>query len=472
MRVAFFNPQGNFDPEDSYLTMHPDFGGQLIYVKEVATRLAKMGIEVDIITRKIVDKEWPEFSKEIDYYPGIEGVRIVRIEFGGKRFLNKEELWPYLYEFSENIIKFYEKEGAFPEYVTTHYGDGGIAGAMFSAKTEIPFSFTAHSLGAQKMDRLMEEGMSFEEIDRKYHFTIRINAERVAMKYSACNITNSKLERYSQYGHPLYKGWVDPYDDEKFKVIPPGVNFDIFHHEDDPYDRELEKRLSPILSKNDLPFIVASSRIDPKKNHIALLRAYASSRELQKLSNLAIVTRGIDDPYKELSRLDKVVQGVLTELIDVVDKYGLREKVHFVNIEGQRELGAFYRILAKRGSIFMLPTIHEPFGLAVIEAMASGLPVVATKYGGPSEILFEDNKKYGILIDVSNIEDVKNGLLKLLTDKNLYSTFREEGIRRAHEKYSWEHVAREYLDIIKHKRNWTKPVIPSYFLTGKGGLKL
>ncbi len=472
MKVAFFNPQGNFDPDDSYLTMHPDFGGQLIYVKEVATRLAKMGMEVDIVTRRIEDERWPEFSKEIDYYPGIKGVRIVRIKFGGEKFLPKEELWPHLYEFAENIRTFYKKEGKFPEYVTTHYGDGGIAGAMFSKVTKIPFSFTAHSLGAQKMDRLMEEGLSFEEIDKRYHFTIRINAERVAMKYSACNITNSKLERYTQYGHPLYKRWVDPYDDEKFRVVYPGVNFDIFHPNPNPFDKKLKERLKPILSKNDLPFIVASSRIDPKKNHIALLRAYASSEELQKLSNLAIVTRGIDDPYKELYLLDKTVQAVLRELIEVIESYNLRERVFFVNIEGQRELGAFYRILAERNSVFMLPTIHEPFGLAVIEAMASGLPVVATKYGGPSEILFEDNKKYGILTDVSNIEDVKKGLLKLLTNKKLYDTFRVNGIKRAKEKYNWERTAREYAEIIQNKRVWRDPVIPEYFTTGKGELSL
>ena len=472
MKVAFFNPQGNFDPDDSYLTMHPDFGGQLIYVKEVAVRLARMGVDVDIITRRIVDDNWPEFSKKIDYYPGIDGVRIVRIDFGGKRFLQKEELWPYLYEFADNIKRFYEKEGKFPAYVTTHYGDGGIAGAIFSKMTGIPYSFTAHSLGAQKMDRLMEEGATFEEIDKKYHFTIRINAERIAMKYSACNITNSKLERYSQYGHPLYKGWVDPSDDDKFRVVSPGVNFDIFHPEDDPYDKTLMDRLKPVLSRNDLPFIVASSRIDPKKNHIALLRAYATSTKLQRLSNLAIVTRGIDDPYGELSHLDDVVRNVIKELINVVNSYNLRDKVHFVNIEGQRELGAFYRILAKRDSIFMLPTIHEPFGLAVIEAMASGLPVVATKYGGPSEILFENGERYGILIDVSNIEDVKKGLLELLTDRKLYKSIKDKGIKRAKEKYSWEHAAEEYLDIITNKRNWEEPLIPPYFITGKGELSL
>lgn len=64
--AAFLNPQGNFDPNDSYWTEHPDFGGQLVYVKEVSKALAKMGIKVDIITRQINDPDWPEFSSLYD----------------------------------------------------------------------------------------------------------------------------------------------------------------------------------------------------------------------------------------------------------------------------------------------------------------------------------------------------------------------------------------------------------------------
>ena len=78
MRVAFVNPQGNFDPQDSYWTEHPDFGGQLVYVKEVALAMAARGHRVDILTRRIVDPDWPEFEAPLDSYQGVEGVRIVR----------------------------------------------------------------------------------------------------------------------------------------------------------------------------------------------------------------------------------------------------------------------------------------------------------------------------------------------------------------------------------------------------------
>ena len=60
MHIGFLNPQGNFDSGDSHITDHPDFGGQLIYVKQVAIAMACLGHKVDILTRQIVDPQWPD----------------------------------------------------------------------------------------------------------------------------------------------------------------------------------------------------------------------------------------------------------------------------------------------------------------------------------------------------------------------------------------------------------------------------
>jgi sucrose-phosphate synthase len=92
MHVAFLNPQGNFDPKDSYWTAHPDFGGQLVYVKELAMAMGALGHRADIVTRRIFDPDWPEFAADADAYPGHENVRILRIPCGPDRFLPKEEL--------------------------------------------------------------------------------------------------------------------------------------------------------------------------------------------------------------------------------------------------------------------------------------------------------------------------------------------------------------------------------------------
>ena len=120
MHIVFMNPQGNFDPEDSYLTEHPDFGGQLVYVKELAQAMAKRGHNIDIVTRRIRDASWPEFSTAQDSYLGFEeNLRILRFSFGGDNFLNKEELWPHIPNLVDKMLEFYGENQ--PDFITAHY---------------------------------------------------------------------------------------------------------------------------------------------------------------------------------------------------------------------------------------------------------------------------------------------------------------------------------------------------------------
>ena len=476
MRIAFFNPQGNFDSQDSYWGAHPDFGGQLVYVKEVAIALAKLGVNVDIITRRIEDPHWPEFSKRFDYYPGVENVRIVRIDFGGKKFLPKEELWPHLRKYAENVLNFYKTEGKTLDFVTTHYGDGGIAGAMFSKWTGIPYSFTAHSLGAQKLYKLLNEKVkNFPELDSVYKFSARIAAERVAMKYSSVNIVSTCMEKREQYGHPLYKEWIDVNDDKKFIVIPPGVNFKCFNSYHSAKDNIVEQKVLQSMGhhirskRNSLPWIVLSSRMDPKKNHIALIKAYATDRHLQSIANILIVTRGIDDVYQDYEDVPESEKNTLKKIIESIYRNRLEDKVFFVNIKGQKELASLYRIAAKRHSVFSLPTLYEPFGLAVIEAMACGLPVVATKNGGPSEILREDNIEYGVLVDPEDSRSIADGLSEILGNIEAYLRFQKLGLTHIASKYTWENTAQRYLETIyKIKKKVVRKVnIPKFFINGR-----
>ena len=476
MLVAFFNPQGNFDHKDSYWAAHPDFGGQLVYVKEVAIELASLGVDVDIVTRRIEDSNWPEFSGRFDYYPDVENVRIIRIDFGGKKFLTKEELWPYLGEYIENMLVFYKNESRLPNFVTSHYGDGGIAGAIFSMQTNIPYSFAAHSLGAQKLDRLLgNKWEKLSELNTKFKFSTRIIAERVAMKYSCVNITNSRMERFEQYGHSLYKGWIDANDNKKFAVIPPGVNPQNFNThpspEDDIVEREvLQNMISHIKpERHSLPWVVLSSRIESKKNHITLVKAYALDKHLQSLANVLIVTRGIDNVYQDYKNTAEPERSILENLVRLIDRSGLKDKVFFINIEGQKKLASLYNIAAKRHSVFTLTSVYEPFGLAVIEAMACGLPVVATKNGGTSEILQEDGVEYGKLVDPEDPINIAEGLSIILGNTEIYSHFQKLGLERVKSKYNWKTTASKYFNIIqkKMKEQIQKPDIPKFFLTGK-----
>jgi sucrose-phosphate synthase len=456
MRVAFLNPQGNFDPRDSYWTAHPDFGGQLVYVKELALAMGSLGHQVDIVTRQIVDPDWPEFAEETDAYPGHPNVRILRIPCGPERFLPKEELWPYLgTEFVPRLLEHYEEEGALPNAITSHYGDGGLCAVLIEEKTGIPFSFTAHSLGAQKMDKMGISRRDIAGVDAHYHFSRRIVAERLSMNRSAVNITSTSQERFNQYTHNAYRGAVDPTDDSHFAAIPPGVALHIFDrsvaYEEEGRVHEhvraaLRRDLDP--ARLELPCVIASSRLDPKKNHLALVEAFASSPTLRESANLVIVTGDMENPLQGYKEAGDTERAVLDSLMRVIEREELRGEVSMFALHSQRELAAAYRYFAGLRSVFALTANYEPFGLAPLEAMVAGLPAVVTKYGGPSESLRSGDEEYGILVDPAKPQEVGMGLYALVGNEERWRRYAEAGYNRVLDQYTWERTAEKYLDAI------------------------
>ncbi len=462
MHVAFLNPQGNFDPNDSYWTQHPDFGGQLVYVKELALAMGNLDHKVDIVTRRVVDPEWPEFEGETDAYPDAPNVRILRIPCGPEHFLPKEELWPYLgTEWIPNLLRWYEEEGSMPDAITSHYGDGGLCAALIEEQTGIPFSFTAHSLGAQKMDKMGVSRRHIAEVEEKYNFSKRIVAERLSMNRSAVNVTSTSQERFNQYTHNAYRGAVDPTDDARFAAIPPGVALHIFdksadYEEEERVHGHVRECLERDLDENrlDLPCVIASSRLDPKKNHLALIEAFASSPTLRQSANLVVVTGSLENPLEGYKEADEGERAVLDGLMRVIEREELRGEVSMFALRSQRELAATYRYLAGMRSVFALTANYEPFGLAPLEAIAAGLPAVVTKYGGPSESLRSGDEEYGILVDPSDPEDVAAGLYRLTGNEERWRQYAEAGYNRVIDYYTWERTAERYLEAIEgHERD-------------------
>jgi sucrose-phosphate synthase len=458
MHLAFLNPQGNFDPADSYWTEHPDFGGQLVYVKQVALALGELGHQVDLLTRQIIDPAWPEFSDTKDQYPDAPNVRIIRLPAGPEKFLRKELLWPHLVEdWVTNIIEFYKNDGGNPDYFSTHYGDGGICGVLLEDLTGIPFSFTAHSLGAQKMDKLDISSSNLQELEDHFFFRRRLAAERLSMNRSIVNITSTEQERHVQYSHNAYRGAVDWTDNNAFAVIPPGVNLEIFDknsraNDEDDVINDLDKRLSRDISKErvDFPCIVAASRLDPKKNHLGLVEAFSSSPELRQKANLVIITGNLEDPLNGFDTAGITEKSVLESLLNVIDKQNLRGQVSMFAIKGQRHLGAAYRYFSRKRSVFALTALYEPFGLAPLEAMAAGMPAVVTKFGGPSESLHKGDQEFGVLVDPTDQDEISTVLFQLTSNPGLWNKFAGAGYQRVHSHYSWNKTAEGYANIFKH----------------------
>ena len=312
------------------------------------------------------------------------------------------------------------------------------------------FSFTGHSLGAQKMDKLGVNPENAAHMEETFRFSKRLHAERLSMERASTLVTSTGQERFEQYSHPLYAGAVDVTDDARFAVIPPGVNTRVFSTEKKARDEEVRDRLLGRVATSGAatslqPCIIVSSRLDGKKNIAGVVDAYVSNKSLQDRACLLIVIRGVEDPYTDISTLPESEREVLRPILETIEGAQLRNSIDFLDIRSQQDLASAYRVLARRRSVFALTSFYEPFGLAPIEAAACGLAVVATQNGGPSEIFVDEA---GVLVDPTDIEDIARGLLEALEH---YERYAERGRGRVAERYTWNATAAGYFEVIERR---------------------
>jgi sucrose-phosphate synthase len=201
--------------------------------------------------------------------------------------------------------------------------------------------------------------------------------------------------------------------------------------------------------RHRLPAVLCSSRLDPKKNHAGLVRAFAQSDELQATANLLLVIRGVEDIHSR-EGLTATERTVLDEIVALCQSHGLWGRVSAFSLGSQQELAAAYRHLRARRSVFALTALYEPFGLAPLEAMAAGLPAVVTRNGGPSESLYDEatGREFGVLVDPVDPDEIAAGLLQLVGPDNRWEVFREAGRQRVLSRYTWERTAAGYLDVL------------------------
>ena len=439
--IQLFSIHGLIRGESPELGRDADTGGQVKYVLELARTLAERPDvdQVDLVTRLISDKTVSsDYAKTIE--PLSDKARIVRVQSGGRKYIRKELLWRHLDEFVDKTIKFIKSSGRVPDIFHGHYADGGYVARELSSIFGMPFIFTGHSMGRHKKNKLLGEGLTEEEINKRYHIDNRINVEERVIKDAELIITSTSHEIKKQYG--LYEN----YKTGQYEVIPPGIDVDIFYPY---YVTQLEYdggdevfRQARMVLLNELhrfwvapqkPFILALCRPDQRKNIAGLIKAYGEDKNLQAIANLAIFA-GI---RKNIADMEENERHVLTEMLLLMDQYDLYGKLAIPKKhEFSIEVPELYRLCADSQGVFVNPALVEPFGLTLIEASSCGLPIVATNDGGPTDIV--GNCDNGILIDPLEQKEISEACRKILVDKEIWERFSRNGINGVREYYSWK----------------------------------
>lgn len=436
--VLMLSVHGLIRGHDLELGRDADTGGQTLYVVELARALGRHPRieQVDVVTRLVDDASVSSDYAAPDEVLG-ERARLVRLPFGPKRYLRKESLWNHLDQLVDRTISYLRQQSRLPDVIHSHYADAGYVGVQLSQLLGIPLVHTGHSLGRSKRQRLLDHGRKAQTIDRQFNFGRRIAAEEDVLEHAVLVVTSTAQESSEQYG--MYEN----HQPARMVVIPPGTDTSRFA----PPGRALIPPHVPALvdrffTQPKKPLILTICRPEMRKNLRRLVAAFGESPELRERANLAIVAGNRDD----IRNLDEAQADVLKDLLLDVDRYDLWGSVALPKQHQSDDIPALYRLAAQRRGVFVNPALTEPFGLTLIEAAASGLPVVATQDGGPPDILAHCEN--GLLIDPLDPADIARGLLAVISDTRAWQRYARRGISGVARHYTWDAHVEKYLKAI------------------------
>lgn len=280
-------------------------------------------------------------------------------------------------------------------------------------------------------------------LDIQYQFSARNEAEEMALETASLVITSTAQEVQEQY--EIY----DHYQPDRMEVIAPGVDLSRSRPAEpgDPLPT-IATRIDPFLRDPKKPMVLAVARPDDRKNIEMLVRVFGENPKMRELANLVLVLGSREDVRELPTAQRKVLMGILT-LIDVYDLYG---HVTYPKSHRPDDIPDLFRLAASQRGVFVNPALTEPFGLTLLEAAGSGLPVIATNDGGPRDIIA--NCRNGLLIDPLDPTSIDHALMRSLTEPDQWQEWSENGMAGAHEFYSWTTHVNRYLrdvkDILAH----------------------
>ena len=395
-----------------------DTGGQVVYVLELSKKLAQLGYEVDIWTRRFEDQ--PEIEAVT------EQVRIIRPRCGGQNFIAKEYLYEKLPAWGENALRFIKKHELKYEFINSHYWDAGVAGQHLSEVLGVPHVHTPHSLGIWKKRRMEKDYPGdAAKFEQQYNFTQRIHHEKL-LYASADRVVATTPQQMKLFGEDY------EVPSEKCRMIPPGYDDNRFFPVGESSRNAIRQRLG-----FSTPVVMAIGRLARNKGYDLLIQAFRVVAQRDPHVMLYLAVGG--------TNLTPLEESILGELKGLAAQLELGERVRFGGFIPDQELADYYRA----ADVFVLPSRYEPFGMAAIEAMACGTSTVVTVHGGLYRAVTFG--RHALYADPFDREDLGIMMLKVLKHPRLRSRLSRMGAHKARSLFTWTGVAQQLVALVEHR---------------------
>lgn len=373
-----------------------DTGGHITYILGEMDALARRDdvTLAEIVTRRFDDPRLGA-SHALEEEWVAPKLLIRRIDSGDRRYLAKEALSADREGFTRAFIADLRRRERLPDVIHAHFADAADVARKVEAELGIPFIYTAHSLGMDKRDALSSPSPALDA---------RIAEEDRAIARARAVIGSSRDEC------------------ERQLVAYPSAAIGRIHRLIPGIDRRrapsnttpATELIAPFLREMDKPIVLAIARPVHKKNLVRLVDAFGANPALREKCNLVVLAglrEGLESGAKEQ-------QQVLRGLVDAIDRHDLYGSVAYPKSHSREQVEALYALAAETRGVFVNPALMEPYGLTLVEAAAHGLPVVATKVGGPQDIIGE--LEHGLLVDPRDGAGIGMAIERLVTDRALW----------------------------------------------------
>ena len=368
-------------------------GGMNVYIKELSRSLSDMGVKVDLFTRSHANQE--DNVVEVD-----DNIRVVHLD-GGPVDASLNLYHSFLPDFLGEMNRFIDQNNLHYGMIHSHYWLSAWVGQGVAATHNIPHAVTYHTLAYLKVQAKAGEMES----------SARFDVEKGTMASADLIIASSPHEQ---------EAMVRYYDAPKarIQVVPCGVDLSLFR----PLDIGESRKQ---LGLNGEKVIIYVGRVEPIKGLELLLKSTAIMEHQGALK--VLIVGGNLSQEEEVQRLK-----------ELAEELGIGNITEFIGIVDQKRLPIYY----SAADVCVVPSHYESFGLAALEALACGTPVVATRVGGLPAVV--QHGLNGYLMPWRCPEPFADSMEVILCSESLQKSMSLEARKRA-EGMGWEHVAKETL---------------------------
>lgn len=368
-----------------------DAGGQNVYVAALSRALGQLGHEVVVYTRR--DSE--RVPEQVDFAPGVV---LHHVPAGPARYVPRDDLLPFMPDFGRWLSRRWRTQR--PDIVHSHFWMSGVAALLGVRDTDVPLVHTFHALGVVK---------------RRHHGRRdtsppgRIRIER-AIAHDADRIialSFDEAEELARMGTRRIR----------LRVIPAGVDTESFQPD------------GPAQRRNGLRRVLAAGRLVERKGYDATIAA------LRRIPGAELVIAA----GPEADRLNGDPE--YRRLRKIAYRQGVADRVHFLGSVDHDGMPA----LIRSADVVACVPWYEPFGIVPLEAMACGIPVVASAVGGFLDTVVDGAT--GRHVQPRRPDRLATALRELLDDPFRRDGFGVAGLDRVRSRYTWERIAGDVLGV-------------------------